>query len=173
MIHIPEEVIGEHMKQYCREQGFKFRKGRLLVEGIKAKKIMLSAQILLWYLEHRLEFMDLHKVVKFSLIRCFSNFVRKCISAHCEANHDPELALQGDTYKTLINLWIDFFNKEKFCNTSYLKGHSSIKLAMNNPNFRKAIHLTEELYEVESAKNLITRDIPIQIGFCILNYGKL
>ena len=122
-----------------------------------------------------MEVTDLHKVVEFSPIRCFSDFVEKCISARREADQDSDLALQGDTYKTLINYAYGstLLNKEKFCNTSYLKRHSSFKLAVNNPNFRKAIHLTGEMYEVESAKKSITMDIPIQIGFFILNYAKL
>ena len=173
--HIPEEVIGERMKEHCREQGFKIGKRRLLVGGMKAERIMLSTPLLCWYLQHGLEVTDLHEVIEFSPIRCFSGFVEKCISARREADLHSDLSLQGDTYKTLINsaYGSTLLDKEKFCNTSYLKGHSSFKLAVNNPGFRKATHLVNEMYEVESAKNSITMDIPIQIGFFILNYAKL
>ena len=171
---IPEEVIVERMRRHCREQGFKIGKGRLLVGGMKAEKIMLSTPLLRWYLEHGLEIMDVHEVIEFSPIRYFSEFVEKCISARRQADVDSDLALQGDTYKTLINsaYGSTLLNKEKFSNTSYLKGHSAFKL-VNSQNFRKATPLDNEMYEIESAKGAITMDIPIQIGFFILNYAKL
>ena len=115
------------------------------------------------------------EVIEFSPIRCFSEFVEKCLSARRQADVDSDLALQGDTYKTLINsAYVStLLNKEKFSNTSYIKGHSSFKLVVNSQNFRKATPLDDEMYEIVSAKGAITMDIPIQIGFFILNYAKL
>ena len=96
------------------------RKGRLLVGGMKAKKIMLATPLLRWYLQHGLEVTDVDEVIKFSPIRCFSEFVEKCISARRQADVGSDLALQGDTYKTLINsaYGSTLLDKENFSNTS-------------------------------------------------------
>ena len=65
------------------------------------------------------------------------------------------------------------FNKEYFSDTVYMNGHSSVKVKVNKPEFRKATLLDGEMYEIEKGKKKITLDVPIQIGFTILNYAKL
>ena len=54
-----------------------------------------------------------------------------------------------------------------------MNGHSSVKVEVNKPEFRKATLLDGEMYEIEKRKKKITLDVPVQIGFTILNYAKL
>ena len=88
---------------------------------------------------------------------------------------DPDLALLGDTFKCLLNSGYGStsLNKENFSNTKYMNGHSSVKLEVNKPEFKKATLLSDEMYEVEKRKTMIALDVPIQIEFTILNYAKL
>ena len=53
---IPLECMGEHMQAYMTEVGIDMKRPwRLLVSGLKAKKVLLSSPLLHWYLEHGLE----------------------------------------------------------------------------------------------------------------------
>ena len=143
---------------------------------------MLSAPLLHWYLEHGLEVTDLHEVIEFSLMRCFSIFfffffggggggrnafphakrLTMIQTWHYKETHTKQLLI-GHTVRHLLN-------NMKFCSTFYLNGYLSLRLVVN---FRTAAHFSDEMYKIESAKNSVKMDIQIQIGFFILNFAKL
>ena len=58
---------------------------------------------------------------------------------------------------------------------NYYKVQVNAWQAMNEPQFRKLTCLDEDrqLYEVHSAKDRITMDVPIQLAVFILNLAKL
>ena len=64
-------------------------------------------------------------------------------------------------------------NKEKFLNVRYLSGYKQAGLAVINPRFAQLNEISEDIYETELYKTGINMDIPVQIGFAILNYAKL
>ena len=46
-------------------------------------------------------------------------------------------------------------------------------MAVNNPRFARMNEISEDIYETELFKTRLNMDVPIQIGFAILNYAKL
>ena len=172
---IPFDYIGEHMLQHFLDHNAPTKSRRLLVGGMKARKILLSTPLLQWYLNHGLVVTRLYEVIEFSPVRCFKHFVERGIDARRQSDSDPDLALLGDTFKCLLNIGYGstILNKENFSNTKYMNGHSSVKLEVNKPEFKKATLLSDEMYKVEKRKTVIALDVPIQIGFTILNYAKL
>ena len=64
-------------------------------------------------------------------------------------------------------------DKTKHSWVKYIKGEHQAKLCMNDKMFRDVSALDNGTFEVQMAKNQITLDLPIQIGFFILQYAKL
>ena len=46
-------------------------------------------------------------------------------------------------------------------------------MAVNNPRFARMNEISEDIYETELFKTRLNMNVPIQIGFAILNYAKL
>ena len=64
-------------------------------------------------------------------------------------------------------------DKEKHQTVKYVVGPKKASQASNDNRFKKLCELKDELFEVESAKNKITLDLPIYLGYFILQYAKL
>ena len=64
-------------------------------------------------------------------------------------------------------------DRQRFQDVKYLEGHDQARLMANEPLFRSMDELQEGLYEVQMAKRRITENLPVQIGFFILQYAKL
>ena len=172
---VPPEAMGEHMMQHCIDHYAPTTPRRLLVGGMKARQILLSTPLLQWYLNHGLVVTRLYEIIEFSPVRCFKHFVDQGIEGRRQSDNDPNLGLLGDTFKILLcsSYGSTIMNKERFSDTQYIQGHSKVKIEVNKPEFRKATLLGDDVYELDKGKNKITMDVPIQIGFTILNYAKL
>lgn len=66
-------------------------------------------------------------------------------------------------------------NKLKQSDVRYVEGENEACLKANEKGFKSMTQLSDdyEFYEIESQKNKIKLDLPIQIGFFILQYAKL
>ena len=66
-------------------------------------------------------------------------------------------------------------DKLKHSEIKYIKGSENATRMINSQRFKKISTLDEEqeLYEVELRKKILKMDVPLQIGFTILQYAKL
>lgn len=66
-------------------------------------------------------------------------------------------------------------DKAKHRNISYVQGENKACYEVNDPRFRQSTCLDEidQFYEIEAAKQRIKLDLPVQLGFFILQYAKL
>lgn len=66
-------------------------------------------------------------------------------------------------------------DKSKHRRVYYVQGENRACYEINNPQFRQSTCLDEDdqFYELESAKARIKLDLPIQLGYFILQYAKL
>lgn len=95
--------------------------------------------------------------------------------ARREGDISPEKAVFGDTMKLISNSCFGscLMSKEKFCNTTYIKGQHDVTMAINKSNFRDCCELGNDIYEVSTAYKSITVDVPIHIGLFCLQMSKL
>ena len=63
-------------------------------------------------------------------------------------------------------------SKEKHTKISYTRQSHESRLKINDPRFRTLSELDDGVYEIEMAKQRINLDLPIQLGFFILQYAK-
>ncbi|XP_033758018.1 uncharacterized protein LOC117340367 [Pecten maximus] len=64
-------------------------------------------------------------------------------------------------------------DKSQHTNIKYVRGETNACNAINDPQFKDIHQLDEDIFEVENAKRTITNDLPIQLGYFILQYAKL
>ena len=76
---------------------------RLLIGGMKAKKILLLTPLLKWYINHGLEVTEVYQVIEFSPQASFKEFREKVSEARRKGDVSPDHLLLGDTMKLLGN----------------------------------------------------------------------
>ena len=172
---IPFEAIGHHMQQYVRQHGLSEKPRRLLVGGMKARKLLIASPLLQWYLRHGLEVTNVYQVVEYTPAKCFQSFVSQVTEARREGDSDPDKKAIADTNKTIGNSAYGglIMDKTKHTNIKYVKGESSVLDAVNHPEFINFTRLVDDVYEIEKSKGTIRLDLPITLGYFILQYAKL
>ena len=81
----------------------------------------------------------------------------------------------ADTMKLISNSGYGslIMDKEKQQDTLYAEGWGAAQLNINDPRLKKCAVITDNLYEMEMAKTKIRFDLPIQLGYHILQLAKL
>ena len=74
---VPFESIGAHMQKHVLDHGLSKKPRKLLVGGLRAKKILLATPLLRWYLLHGLEVTRIYTVIEFGKKKCFDDFAQK------------------------------------------------------------------------------------------------
>jgi hypothetical protein len=64
-------------------------------------------------------------------------------------------------------------DKLKHQDVKYVSGHVAACKKVNEPGFRKMSEIDADYFEMEMAKEKIKLDLPIQLGYWILQLGKL
>ena len=172
---VPYDVIGDHMQQYVNEFDLSTKPRRLLVGGLKARKILLATPLLKWYLDHGLEVTKIYQTVEFQKSACFQNFVKDVSDARRQGDADPNKAIIADTRKLEGNsaFGSTIMDQERFQDTVYVKGDGPAMMEVNLPQFKKMTPLDKEYYEIEKAKTTLRLNLPVQIGYYILQLAKL
>ena len=174
---VPFDVIGSHMQDHVIKFGLSQKPRRLLVGGMKARQILLATPLLKWYLDHGLKVTRIYQVIEFKPQRCFHQFVQNVSDARRLGDADPSKAILADTAKLEGNASFGstIMDQEKFQSVKYVHGEGQAMLEVNLPQFKKLTPLVEEeeYYEIEKDKKCLRMNLPIQIGYFILQYAKL
>ena len=174
---VPFDVIGSHMQAHIKKFGLSQKPRRLLVGGMKARQILLATPLLKWYLNHGLEVTKIYQVIEFKPQRCFRQFVQDVSDARRLGDSDPSKSILADTRKLEGNAAYGstIMDQEKFQSVKYVQGEGEAMMEANLPQFKKLTPLLEEeeYYEIEKDKKSLRMNLPIQIGYFILQYAKL
>ena len=85
-----------------------------------------------------------------------------------------KILLQCGDWFRIIFFQHQYINGEyKLCYVQYKQWEIEYKRFIDKSRFKDISEIDESLYEVESFKKKIIMDVPIQIGFMILQYAKL
>ncbi len=102
-VEISRNDIGEHMKDYCEENGLLKQPRRALIGSYFGEEIMLTTPLLQWYLNHGLVVTDVQQVVEFRPRRCFKEFGDRVTSARRKGDLNKDSSILADSYKLLGN----------------------------------------------------------------------
>jgi len=169
------EDVGEFMQKYITEHGLSKKPKRLLVGGVKAHKIFIASPLVRWYIHHGLKINKIHQVVEYNTPSCcFGEFVEQITSAR-RLGDTQNLSPIADTMKLIGNSAFGsmIMNKAKHKQVYYVKGFEHASKAANDELFEKLSEIGSDYYEVESFKSKIELNLPVQIGYFILQLAKL
>ena len=172
---VPVSAMGSLMQDHITKYNMSTKPRRLLIGGMKAKKILLLTPLLKWYIDHGLEVTEVYQVIEFSPQASFKEFREKVSEARRKGDVSPDHLLLGDTMKLLGNSAYGsmIMDQEKHQKVEYVKGNRDIALKVNLPTFKKIEDLGDNFAEIELMKSHQKLNLPIQIGFAILQYAKL
>jgi hypothetical protein len=169
------EHIGTHMAQHVSEHNLSTKPRRLLVAGMRARKILLASPLLQWYLQEGLVVTHVYMTLEYTPVRCFRAFVSDVTDSRRRGDADPKLAICADVAKLCGNAGYGslLMSREKHRKVDYVRGVAAACMRVNDRRFRELTELANDCFEIESAKRRIQLDQPVQCAFFILNYAKL
>ena len=100
---VPFESIGSHMQDHVKAFGLSEKPRKLLVGGMKGKKMLNATPLLKWYLDHGMEIIKIYQVVEYTSQRCFEKFVSQISNARREGDIDQDKAIIADLNKLIGN----------------------------------------------------------------------
>ena len=173
---VQSDHFGNHMQQHIQHHDHLSKKPRkLLVGGMSATKICLATPLLKWYLNHGLQVTKIYQLIEYTPQACFQSFMEDVSNARREGERDKKNKIVGDTMKLLGNSGYGsmIMDKSRHTDVVYAQGHGAAQLKINQPQFRKCVSIKDDFVEIELAKKKIKFDLPIQIGYFILQFAKL
>ena len=173
--NVPFEKIGDHMQKHAKEYNLGEKPRRLLVGGMSAKKIFLASQLLKWYLDFGMEVTRVYQCVEFTPEKCFAKFEKQVTEARRLGDLNSDCSLLASTMKLIGNSAFGsmIMDKTRHQNVKYVIGKTNACQMANKKQFRKLTELKDDMFEMELAKKKILLDLPIQIGYFILQLAKL
>lgn len=133
--------------------------------------------LLKWYIHHGLIVTKIYQEVEYKAQSCFSNFVQEVSNARRDGDVHPDKSIIADTMKLIANSGYGslIMDKTKHRSIKYVDTENKACLLVNDPAFRKldCLDVEQQYYEAEMAKQTIKLDLPIQLGYFILQYAKL
>ena len=173
--NVSMDLIGDHMQKFMLDNGISNCDRRTLIGGMKAEKILLATPLLKWYIEHGMVVSDVHTVIEFTPKQCFKKFVDNVAFDRREADAGRKPKLQADTSKLIGNSAYGsmLLDPTKHRNIRYAQDLKKFSKQVNQPTFRHFDILDEEFFEIEHAKRQTVLNMPIQLGFFVLQYAKL
>lgn len=164
------------MQEHAEKNNLSKDSRRLLVGSMKGKQLLIATPLLQWYLNHGSVVTKIYQVVEFRQQRCFKEFVKEMSDARRMGDRDPKTAIITDTMKVIgcSGYGSLIMDKTKHTNVHYVQCENETCLKINDPRFRKleCLDAEEQYYEMEMAKRVIKLDLPIQLGYFILQFAK-
>ena len=146
-----------------------------MIGSFIGKNIFLATPLLRWYLEHGLVVDKIYEVVEYVPERCFQGFIDTVSENRRNGDLDPTKAILAETFKLLGNSAYGktLENLENRRHVVYSTSENVGEL-FNSCLLRTCTPLDHnDLFEVESAKNKVRWNLPLQIGFFVYQYAKL
>ena len=173
---LTRDDIGEHMKEFAENNSLLKRPTKTLLNSYYATKILLATPLLRWYLQHGLKCTKVYQVIQYKPSKCFLRFAKEVVKARIEGDQDPCKKIISDNCKLIGNSAYGrtLLRAEEYRDVSFYSS-SSVTIAnlINNKKFRNIDEIGENLIEIENAKSRVRLNVPIQLGFFVLEYAKL
>ena len=171
---VPVEAVPQYMLDYLKRTKRNRGDGKKLVGALSAKKILLYALLLRWYLEHGAVITNVYRTIDYQPTKIFTWFVEQVTEARRTGDKEKSKALLGEVFKLLGNSGYGKFIEalERQTNVSYTKNEKKVDRALRSAYFSDLDELGQ-VYELESRKTKITIKRPFQVGIAVYQLAKL
>ena len=172
---VPDSAVPQHMHDYLQQSGRKrFPEQSKLLGVMSAKKILLYAPLLAWYLNHGLKLTAVYRTIDYEPREIFSWFVNEVANNRRKGDADKDKALLAEVFKLLGNSAYGKFIEavERHTNTIYTCDEEEVDKSLRSARF-KTLEEIGPAYKVELRKSKITIDRPFQVGIVVYQLAKL
>ena len=142
--------------------------------ALSAKRILLYAPLLLWYVNHGAEITKVYRTIDYTPAKIFPWFVEQVTEARRTGDVQKSKALLAEVFKLLGNSGYGKLIEalERQTNVIYTKDEKVVDRALRSAYFSDLDEIGEA-YELESPKPRITIRRPFQIGIAVYQLAKL
>ena len=172
---VPDSAVPQHMHDYLQQSGRKrFPEKPKLLGVMSAKKILLYAPLLAWYLNRGLKLTAVYRTIDYKPREIFSWFVKEVANNRRKGDADKDKALLAEVFKLLGNSAYGKFIEavERHTNTIYTCDEEEVDKSLRSARF-KTLEEIGPAYKVELRKSKITIDWPFQVGIVVYQLAKL
>ena len=172
---VPDSAVPQHMHDYLQQSGRKrFPEQPKLLGVMSAKKILLYAPLLEWYLNRGLKLTAVYRTIDYEPREIFSWFVNEVANNRRKGDADKDKALLAEVFKLLGNSAYGKFIEavERHTNTIYTCDEEEVDKSLRSARF-KTLEEIGPAYKVELRKSKITIDRPFQVGIVVYQLAKL
>ena len=162
------------MKEFVEKYNLSKTPRRSLIGSMHGEKMLFATPLLKWYLDKGLKITRVYECIEYQPVRCFRSFVQKVCDARRLGDTDPDKSIIADTMKLIGNSAYGSMIMDKTKHTEFIltDNHEKAMNHVNNPLYRKIKELSENAFEIELAKTKIIIDLPIVLGYFILQLAK-
>ena len=171
----PDSAVPQHMHDYLQQSGQKrFPEQPKLLGVMSAKKILLYAPLLVWYLNRGLKLTAVYRTIDYEPREIFSWFVNEVANNRRKGDADKDKALLAEVFKLLGNSAYGKFIEavERHTNTIYTCDEEEVDKSLRSARF-KTLEEIGPAYKVELRKIKINIDRPFQVGIVVYQLAKL
>ena len=172
---VPDSAVPQHMHDYLQQSGRKrFPEQKKLLGVMSAKKILLYAPLLAWYLNQGLKLTAVYRTIDYEPREIFSWFVNEVANNRRKGDAEKDKALLAEVFKLLGNSAYGKFIEavERHTNTIYTCDEEEVDKHLRSARF-KTLEEIGPAYKVELRKSKITIDRPFQVGIVVYQLAKL
>ena len=172
---VPDSAVPQHMHNYLQQSGRKrFPEQPKLLGVMSAKKILLYAPLLAWYLNRGLKLTAVYRTIDYEPREIFSWFVNEVVNNRRKGDADKDKALLAEVFKLLGNSAYGKFIEavERHTNTIYTCDEEEVDKSLRSARF-KTLEEIGPAYKVELRKIKINIDRPFQVGIVVHQLAKL
>jgi hypothetical protein len=163
------------MKEFMVESGMSVSTNKSLVGASSAQRILLHSELLRWYLKKGLQMSNVTHTYRYKKKAIFEEFVVQATDSRRQGDSDPSLALHANMAKLSVNSVYGktITNKEKHRQIKYSQDPESISSMIASDRFVSLEEVGDFLCEVVNHKRSLSMNVPVVVGFCILQLAKL
>ena len=172
---VHDSAVPQHMHDYLQQSGRKrFPEQSKLLGVMSAKKILLYAPLLAWYLNRGLKLTAVYRTIDYKPREIFSWFVNEVANNQRKGDADKDKALLAEVFKLLGNSAYGKFIEavERHTNTIYTCDEEEVDKSLRSARF-KTLEEIGPAYKVELRKSKINIDRPFQVGIVVYQLAKL
>ena len=162
------------MLKYLRDTGRKRGDDRKLMGVLSAKRMLVYAPLLLWYVKHGAKITKVYRTIDYKPAKIFPWFVEQVTEARRTGDVEKSKSLLAEVFKLLGNSGYGKLIEalERQTNIIYTKDEKVVDRALRSAYFSDLDEIGQA-YELESRKPRITIRRPFQVGIAVYQLAKL
>ena len=163
------------MKDYLRDSSrTRDPTGKKLLGVMSAKKMLIYAPLLKWYLDNGLKISAVYRIIDYKPQKIFSWFVNEVADNRRAGDADKDKAVLADVFKLLGNsAYGKFIEGVKRQNkTTYTKDEAELDRQLRSAWFED-LEMIGDVYKIDSRKPKVTINRPFQVRIVVYQLAKL